>query len=70
MLKSALLASVLALVASSAIATPANAGRLFCYNRVTGQFVNWGHCPPVRVVCNYYGPGGYCRRAVPYVVWR
>jgi hypothetical protein len=33
--------------------------RTFCYNRNTGQFAHWGQC---RVVCNYYGPGGQCRK--------
>jgi hypothetical protein len=37
---------------------PANA-RVFCYNKYTGQFAHWGRC---RVVCTYYGPGGYCRK--------
>ena len=32
---------------------------VFCYNRNTGAFAHWGRC---RVVCNYYGPGGYCRK--------
>ena len=44
-----------------AFSTPANA-RPFCYNRNTGQFLNWGICRSYRVVCNHYGPGGYCRR--------
>ena len=33
--------------------------RAFCYNTRTGAFSHWGRC---RVVCNYYGPGGYCRK--------
>ncbi len=33
--------------------------RIFCYNRVTGKFNHWGPC---RVACNYYGPGGTCRK--------
>ena len=33
--------------------------RVFCYNTRTGAFNHWGRC---RVVCNYYGPGGYCRK--------
>jgi hypothetical protein len=33
--------------------------RIFCYNRITGKFNHWGPC---RVVCNYYGPGGTCRK--------
>jgi hypothetical protein len=41
-----------------AFSTPANA-RPFCYNKYTGQFAHWGRC---RVVCTYYGPGGYCRK--------
>jgi hypothetical protein len=32
---------------------------VFCYNRNTGAFAHWGRC---RVVCNYYGLGGYCRK--------
>ena len=44
-----------------AFSTPADA-RVFCYNKYTGQFLNWGHCRPVRAACTYYGPGGYCRR--------
>jgi hypothetical protein len=62
-------AAVTLTVAASTFSTPADA-RVFCFNRNTGQFLYWGHCQPARVVCNYYGPGGYCRRAVPYVVWR
>jgi hypothetical protein len=33
--------------------------RVFCYNTNTGAFNHWGRC---RVVCTYYGPGGYCRK--------
>jgi hypothetical protein len=33
--------------------------RAFCYNTRTGAFNHWGRC---RVVCTYYGPGGYCRK--------
>jgi hypothetical protein len=33
--------------------------RAFCYNTNTGAFSHWGRC---RVVCTYYGPGGYCRK--------
>jgi len=33
--------------------------RVFCYNTRTGAFNHWGRC---RVVCNYYGPGGYCHK--------
>jgi hypothetical protein len=43
---------------ASAFSTPADA-RVFCYNKNTGAFAHWGHC---RVVCTYYGPGGYCRK--------
>jgi hypothetical protein len=45
-----------------AFSTPAEAARLFCYNRNTGQFLNWGPCRGSRVLCTHYGPGGYCRR--------
>jgi hypothetical protein len=52
-------AAVLAVaLCAPAFVTPANA-RPFCYNKYTGQFAHWGHC---RVVCTYYGPGGYCRK--------
>jgi hypothetical protein len=43
----------------TAFATPANAVPRFCYSLRTGQFTHWGPC---RVVCNRYGPGGYCRK--------
>ena len=33
--------------------------RAFCYNKKTGEFLHWGAC---RVVCNYYGEGGQCRK--------
>ena len=33
--------------------------RVFCYSTRTGAFNHWGRC---RVVCNYYGPGGYCHK--------
>jgi len=33
--------------------------RAFCYNKRTGEFAHWGAC---RVVCNYYGEGGQCRK--------
>jgi hypothetical protein len=51
---------VAGIVGASAFSTSAEA-RVFCYNRITGQFLNWGHCKPRAGVCNYYGPGGYCR---------
>jgi hypothetical protein len=52
-------AAVLAVaLCAPAFSTPVNA-RPFCYNKYTGQFAHWGHC---RVVCTYYGPGGYCRK--------
>jgi hypothetical protein len=51
-------ATILALCVPVFATTPANA-RPFCYNKYTGQFAHWGHC---RVVCNYYGRGGYCRK--------
>jgi hypothetical protein len=35
--------------------------RAFCYNKNTGAFAHWGQC---RVVCNYYGPGGQCRKVI------
>jgi len=38
--------------------------KVFCMNKQTGQFLYWGHCRPAHAVCNYYGPGGYCRRVV------
>ena len=61
-MKSIAIASLLVLVSAVAQATPASA-RVFCYNKYTGQFLNWGHCRVFpRAVCNYYGPGGYCRR--------
>jgi len=41
--------------ANQALAAP------FCYNKNTGAFAHWGKC---RVVCNYYGPGGTCRKVV------
>jgi hypothetical protein len=63
-------AAIVSIAATSTLSTPADAGRVFCLNRNTGQFLYWGHCQPTRMVCNHYGPGGYCRRAVPYVVWR
>ena len=31
----------------------------FCYNKNTGEFAHWGEC---RVECDYYGPGGQCRK--------
>ena len=62
-------AAVVLTVAASAFSTPADA-RPFCYNRHTGQFLYWGHCKSVRAVCTVYGPGGYCRPARPYLVWR
>jgi hypothetical protein len=40
-------------------ANQALAGQTFCYNTKTGDFLHWGKC---RVVCNYYGPGGQCRK--------
>jgi hypothetical protein len=40
--------------ANQALAAPT-----FCYNKNTGAFAHWGKC---RVVCNYYGPGGQCRK--------
>jgi hypothetical protein len=49
-------------LSASAFATSAQA-RPFCYNRNTGQFLYWGYCQPRPTVCNYYGPGGYCRPA-------
>jgi hypothetical protein len=33
--------------------------RSFCHNTRTGAFNHWGRC---RVVCTYYGPGGYCHK--------
>jgi len=58
----ATVATVLAVtLCAPAFATPANA-RVFCMNRNTGQFLYWGNCRPAHAVCNYYGPGGYCRR--------
>jgi hypothetical protein len=33
--------------------------RTFCYNKKTGDFLHWGAC---RVVCNYYGESGQCRK--------
>jgi hypothetical protein len=41
--------------ANQALAAP------FCYNKNTGAFAHWGKC---RAVCNYYGPGGTCRKVV------
>ena len=49
--------AIIAGFCAPAFATPANA-RVFCYGKYTGQFAHWGKC---RVVCTYYGPGGYCR---------
>jgi hypothetical protein len=60
LLATAAVVLIVALLAP-AFSTPADA-RPFCFNRYTGQFLYWGHCRPVRTICNYYGPGGYCRR--------
>jgi hypothetical protein len=67
--------AILALVgASQSLAAPASGSsiaaglneignienvRAFCYNKRTGEFAHWGAC---RVVCNYYGEGGQCRK--------
>ena len=40
-------------------ATQSIAAPTFCYSKTTGAFAHWGKC---RVVCNYYGPGGQCRK--------
>src|SRR6266567_1044671 len=53
-----LLCTAALLILTPAFATPANAVPRFCYSLRTGQFAHWGPC---RVVCNYYGRGGYCR---------
>lgn len=29
-------------------ASPVQEARLFCYNRMTGRFLHWGRCAPVR----------------------
>jgi hypothetical protein len=54
-----LLCTAALLILTPAFATPANAVPRFCYSLRTGQFAHWGPC---RVVCNYYGRGGYCRK--------
>jgi len=51
-------ALAIAAVLAVAFSAPADA-RVFCYNKYTGAFAHWGNC---RVVCTYYGPGGYCRK--------
>ena len=67
--------AILALVgASQSLAAPASGSsiaaglneignienvRTFCYNKKSGEFLHWGGC---RVVCNYYGEGGQCRK--------
>jgi len=57
---------MLALVIVAGAALPASAAnaKVFCFNRITGAFINWGHCRPAHAVCNYYGPGGYCRKVI------
>jgi hypothetical protein len=49
----------LAIAAITLVGTDASRAAPFCYHTNTGAFAHWGHC---RVVCSYYGPGGYCRK--------
>jgi hypothetical protein len=49
----------LAITAVTIAGTDASHARNFCYHTNSGAFAHWGAC---RVVCNHYGPGGYCRK--------